>query len=349
MKTKLLSIACLICAFSFTNFSYSQTALAAGDIAVILNRANAPDQFAFVTFVDLEANTVIYFTDCGADANGFAATYSGSEGVLAYTVPASGHDAGTIVRYEFDDENVPGSNFSQYSSTRFQGFVGIASAGDQIIVFQDATSPSGSVNAGDNPLFVFASNNASSAFTGNKSDSNQTGLPTGLQDTMAPLTAMGFGTGVGAEDNVDNSIYNGTYTFTSFAEAKLALTDRNNYYTIDNISEGEANENDATYLAADAAIPGALTITLSNEEFDLNDRVSIFPNPSNGNVTIKNAGVALKNIAVSDINGRIISTIDLNGATNDKTLDLTSLLSSGIYFMTISSENTSTVKKLIIK
>jgi len=344
MRLKLLLLT-TFSALLFSLTSSAQTALSPGDIAIILNRANAPDQFAFVTFVDLEANTVIYFADAGADANGFASIYSGSEGVLSYTVPPSGHSAGTIIRYEF--ENSP--EFEEYSSNRFTGFVGIASAGDQIIVFQDATSPSGSINAGDNPLFIFASNNASSEFSGDKTDSNQTGLPTGLQDTTAPVTALGFGAGPGPEEHVDNAIYNGTYTFSTLAEAKLALTDRANYYTINDISEGGTNENDATYINADTNMPEALTITLSNEEFELNDSVSVFPNPSNGLITIKNTEVALKNIAVSDINGRIISTITLNDETNDKTLDLRSVLSSGIYFMTISSENTSTVKKLIIK
>ncbi|WP_397364471.1 T9SS type A sorting domain-containing protein [Olleya sp. R77988] len=89
--------------------------------------------------------------------------------------------------------------------------------------------------------------------------------------------------------------------------------------------------------------------TLSIEDEVLSEGVKIYPNPSNGNITIKNSGIALNEVIVVDINGRTILTQNLKGVTTDKNLDLSSDLSSGLYFMTISSENTSTVKKLIIK
>ncbi|WP_179343316.1 T9SS type A sorting domain-containing protein [Winogradskyella ursingii] len=348
MKTKLLSIACLIYAFTFTNINYAQTQLVAGDIAVILNRANAPDDFAFVTFVALDAGTVIYFTDCGADtADGFDMPCVGSEGAKAYTVPASGHAAGTIIRY---DEGA-NTNFADYTDTRITGTFGLASSGgDQIIVFQDASSAAGSMDAGNNPMFIYAINNASSAFTGNNGDSNQTGLPQGLQDAVAPVSALGLGGSPDPQaDFVENSIYNGSYTFNTIADAKLAITDSANYYTIDDIVAGEANENDATYASAEAAIPAALTITLSNDEFSLTNGISVYPNPSNGKITIKNSGIALRDLIISDINGRVISTIELNGATSNKNFDFSTLLTSGIYFLNISSENGSTVKKLVIE
>ncbi|PWI29049.1 hypothetical protein DI383_13895 [Flavobacteriaceae bacterium LYZ1037] len=90
-------------------------------------------------------------------------------------------------------------------------------------------------------------------------------------------------------------------------------------------------------------------MTLSTETLDLNSSISVYPNPSNGAVTIKNSGIALNNAVVTDINGRVIKSFNLNGMTQDKQLDLRSMVSSGIYFMTISSENGSIVKKLIIK
>ena len=90
--------------------------------------------------------------------------------------------------------------------------------------------------------------------------------------------------------------------------------------------------------------------TLSTEEFtSLDNEVTIYPNPSNGIITIKNSGVALNEVTVTDINGRVIATQNLNGITTDVNLDLSLKLSSGLYLMTISSESTSTVKKLTIK
>lgn len=90
-------------------------------------------------------------------------------------------------------------------------------------------------------------------------------------------------------------------------------------------------------------------MTLSTETFDLDNSVSIYPNPSNGAVTIKNSGTALNSAVVTDINGRVIKSYDLNGTTLDQELDLSSVVSSGLYFMTISSDKGSIVKKMIIK
>ncbi len=90
--------------------------------------------------------------------------------------------------------------------------------------------------------------------------------------------------------------------------------------------------------------------TLSNEEFSTSDiDVLISPNPSNGDITIKSSGYALDKVVVSDINGRIITSHNLNGTMADKELDLSSQLTSGLYFISISSEGRTTVKKMIIK
>ena len=97
------------------------------------------------------------------------------------------------------------------------------------------------------------------------------------------------------------------------------------------------------------AISFTAGMTLSNSNFDLDNSISVYPNPSNGIVTIKNSGVSLENALITDVNGRFIKSYDLNGTTLDKEVDLSSVVSSGIYFMTISSENGSTVKKIIIQ
>lgn len=90
--------------------------------------------------------------------------------------------------------------------------------------------------------------------------------------------------------------------------------------------------------------------TLSTEAFIvLDNKVKIYPNPSNGNITIKNSGIALNKVQISDLNGRIIFDEDLNGIIEDKELNLRSKLFSGMYLMTLTSNNTSIVKKLIIE
>tara|TARA_R110002126_G_scaffold93138_8_gene220836 strand:- start:3677 stop:4402 length:726 start_codon:yes stop_codon:yes gene_type:complete len=92
-----------------------------------------------------------------------------------------------------------------------------------------------------------------------------------------------------------------------------------------------------------------VSATLSNNNFELNQNISVYPNPSKGIFTIKNSSIALDKVMVSDLNGRIIKSYDLNGITADKELDLSSELTSGLYFMSISSKSTTVVKKIIIK
>ena len=338
MKTKLLSLAFITSAFFFGMNVNAQTTLVPGDIAVIWNQADTPDDFAFVTFVDLAAGTGIYFTDCGTTtaADGFRMPAC-TEGAVKYTVPTGGLSIGAIIKFSAS------ADFVAYTDTRITGGLGLATSGDQIVVFQDATSAAGGTNAANNPTYLFVNHNASTQFAGDPTDSNETSLPFGLTDTGLPRTALALGAGPGPDVEFDNSVYNGTYTFATVADAKIALTNPANYINSNGIVE-------ATYPAAVAAIPAALTITtLSNDDFDLSAGVSFYPNPSKGFITIKNSGIALETVQVSDINGRVITKIDLEGTTNDKEIDLTTTLTSGMYLVTITSKTASVTKKLIIE
>ncbi|MBN2891756.1 MAG: T9SS type A sorting domain-containing protein [Bacteroidales bacterium] len=71
--------------------------------------------------------------------------------------------------------------------------------------------------------------------------------------------------------------------------------------------------------------------------------VAIYPNPSNGIFTIQAQG----NVEITNVNGQVIKTIDMNNVNSTK-VDMTDF-GSGIYFVRISSENTNTVQKIIVK
>ena len=89
--------------------------------------------------------------------------------------------------------------------------------------------------------------------------------------------------------------------------------------------------------------------TLSDDSFVLlGNEISIFPNPSNGNITIKNSGVVINTASMIDVNGREIVSYDLKGITTNHNLDLSSILVSGMYFVTISSEKGEITKRIII-
>ena len=227
----------------------AQTVLNAGDIAIFFAQADTPDDFAFVTFVDIDPGTVIYFTDCGADNSGFNTPCG--EGAFRYTAPAGGLNAGEVIRL-----TTSVSDFNVYNDSRIVSSFAISSAGDQFIAFQDASNAAGSNNAGNNPRFLFAVNLASTQFTGNKTDSNQTGLPFGLSATGLPRTALGLGSGTGTEDEWDNAIYSGSYNFSDVAAARLALTNPANYAFSNERTE-------VAYAAAVARIPDSIFGTLN--------------------------------------------------------------------------------------
>ncbi len=82
----------------------ASAALVAGDIALVSFQASGTpsDSFSFATLVNVDAGTVLYFTDNGfTTGSGFRGVLStdndGNEGVIKYTVGASGLAAGQIV------------------------------------------------------------------------------------------------------------------------------------------------------------------------------------------------------------------------------------------------------------
>lgn len=328
MKTKLLYLL-FAGALFFGNVTIAQTALSPGDIVVFWNQTDTPDDFAFVTFVDLEPGTVIYFTDCGADALGF--NNPCSEGARAYTVPIGGKAIGDIVRYDAGTN----SDFTTYTDSVITGSLATSTSGDQIIVFQDAANAGGSANAAANPAYIFASNTSANTFVGDKTDSNQTGMPAGLQDTTAPVTALGLGAGPIPQDEVDNAVYNGTYVFTTAAEAQLALTDPSNYVSSSGITV-------VAYADAVAAIPGKLTITtLSTTEVEAQEIV-MYPNPASSFITIAGNEEVVDEVRIYNVIGKEVLRANL---VNDK-INI-SALSSGMYIVNLIGDNVNVVKKLV--
>lgn len=85
---------------------------------------------------------------------------------------------------------------------------------------------------------------------------------------------------------------------------------------------------------------------LSNQEFQLKN-VAIYPNPSTGIFTISVANKIVDKVEVYDVAGKVIvSKNNFSSNNNASTLDISSV-SNGIYFVKITAENQSIVKKII--
>jgi hypothetical protein len=77
--------------------------------------------------------------------------------------------------------------------------------------------------------------------------------------------------------------------------------------------------------------------------------ISIYPNPSNGVFNLTWSSSSEMQIKVSDVSGKeIISKHNITNETGNHSLDLSSY-TSGVYFVTFTSENNRIVKKLVIK
>ncbi|NRB84637.1 MAG: T9SS type A sorting domain-containing protein, partial [Winogradskyella sp.] len=84
--------------------------------------------------------------------------------------------------------------------------------------------------------------------------------------------------------------------------------------------------------------------TLSNNNFNLN-QLSLYPNPTNtGSVTITSSSNDTMNVQVFDILGKEVK----NETITNHTLDVSSL-TTGMYLVKITQNNTSTTKKLVIR
>jgi hypothetical protein len=85
---------------------------------------------------------------------------------------------------------------------------------------------------------------------------------------------------------------------------------------------------------------------LATDKFDLN-KISIYPNPSKGIFNLALNNLPIETLELFDLLGKKINVIDnLKTINNQLELDLTSF-SSGIYFVKITANNQSTIKKII--
>ncbi|AUC80865.1 M4 family metallopeptidase [Lacinutrix sp. Bg11-31] len=87
---------------------------------------------------------------------------------------------------------------------------------------------------------------------------------------------------------------------------------------------------------------------LSVSEIDvISNMIKVYPNPSNGTFNLKKIGqINLVKAEINDINGRFIKTVDLFNMNEMKAIDLSNA-ASGLYFMTITSDEAKSVIKLM--
>lgn len=196
MKTFLLAL------LLYANCGYAHTILQPGDIAIIGFNFKDPDEFSFITMVDLDPGTVVHFTDCGWTSDN---SFREREGIVTYTVSASGKKAFEVITYPDD---------AGFATHGVGGFFGFSMDGDQILVYQGSFA---------NPNFIFAVNNYTGGWQSTADDNNSSSLPSELVDGYTALSL--------------NKILNSNYNCIIDSKDKLlllsAISNSNNWFGSD--------------------------------------------------------------------------------------------------------------------
>jgi len=158
---------------------------------------------------------------------------------------------------------------------------------------------------------------------------------------------LGFSTLIPEEEDYTISIDN--LEGLDLGNSEIFLID-NALNTITNLWESEY-----TFTASESIQTARFTLifeerVLSTDDNSINQNaISLFPNPVQDQVTLSYTGAEQLNAGIiTDINGKVIKTLDLSSFNNTQLIDI-STFSTGIYFVQIQSKNSSVVKKLIVQ
>ena len=178
----------------------AQTALSAGDLAFIGIQANGTiDNFSFVSFKDLTAGTIVYFTDNGWTGTSFRNSttldFDGSEGLVFFKVKTGQTvSAGTILRAldtnttqvewfsvsgSTANLNSPGTIGTGTTASPQFPYIGLSTGGDQLYAFQSSLPEMNGTTGGSNPLFTTGSQLHLAAINTATSWANSTSSSTG--------------------------------------------------------------------------------------------------------------------------------------------------------------------------
>ncbi len=84
-------------------------------------------------------------------------------------------------------------------------------------------------------------------------------------------------------------------------------------------------------LMANDALQYLLPFLLSNNGFELNEQIKLYPNLSNEFIYFNNEKIKSNEASIYSINGNIVSTLNFTSFKNQQGIDI-SQLNSGVYF-----------------
>lgn len=87
--------------------------------------------------------------------------------------------------------------------------------------------------------------------------------------------------------------------------------------------------------------------SLGNQDNELSNAFALYPNPAREQVTISNSSnIALETAMIYDLNGKLISQINLQDMQSEQVIDVSSY-ATGVYMVQITGDQSSVVKRMI--
>jgi len=158
------------------DFSYGQTTLDVGDIAITGFISDDPDEFSFVLLTDVTTGTVINFTDNGwLSAGGFRT--ANAEGIVTWTAN-SDLSCGTEIVIEDTGSNIYSATIGVAIENPANLGFALNANGDQILAFQGTIA---------SPTFLYAIHFASTTGWTNATDTLTSAIPFGLTDGISAI------------------------------------------------------------------------------------------------------------------------------------------------------------------
>ena len=331
----------------FTNSSFAQVTLAAGDIVILqFNSDGGDDELVVLPLVNLSANSIIYFSD-GSWDSGTSGFGSSSERGIKFTVNSSGITAGTLIKllnpteglYELSPATLGSLEFYELGGSVETGAsreLALSTSGDQVLIFQ---TPDGVITSTITFIYGFNVRSANTYTDGWQTDgttlnstSTDSHLPPGLtalnSSQSNKTTASAFGISGLSGAHIDNWQYTGPFTAATRSEWLERI------HTLTNWSS-----DDATVYSHAAIAGGASSVTvnstLGTDNFE-KETITVFPNPSSDYIHV--SGIKdVTDYVIHNINGTEISKGRL---TNNEKIEIKHLASNSLYFLKLEGLNT---------
>jgi hypothetical protein len=109
-------------------------------------------------------------------------------------------------------------------------------------------------------------------------------------------------------------------------------------------SGSSTNTSSASMVFDNYILRATKNTTLEGNSFDIASDISIHPNPAKDIINIDAHGLEITNVVIRDLNGRIVKEVK-----NNVEIISISELSAGIYTLTVNSENSKKIKKIIVQ